>query len=362
MTLGPVNRQTGILKRQNLTNLASTTFSGTYAYGREGVDSSGHRYAVAGVIASSGAGAITNVTFDFDDNGAVGTLSGGSGSYSLATNAPSGRGTIQTMISTPGGPVTSNYVMYVVSPSDFFALSSDPVDANHPIQGGENLLQTGPFSTAALNSGGFVFYSGGIDPSSGGSDAVIGQAQVTTSGNATVIIDENTNGTSQTEVNGSAVLTVAPSGRVTGTGAILGYSFVIYLVDSTQGFIVGLDPFSSSGYIQKQTLNSFSTSTITGQFFFGGGAPTTGGAYDSGTVTFNPGSGITTGKDDESSPSGLQPNSPTNGPYTFSAATTAPGQGNVGGWLAYIISPSELVFSVGTVANPSPAEIVIVQH
>jgi hypothetical protein len=376
-TTGQVQRLTGVLKQQNLAGLTSTTFNGTYAFGRSGVDSSGHPFSAAGLITPNGAGTVTSTSFDFDDGGTTGTLSGGSGSYSLATNAPGGRGTAQITINS----VTSNYAFYVVSPSDVFVLSTDPTDANHPIISGENLLQTGTFSTSVLNGGGYVFYAGGVDPSNGGSDTVLAQSQFTTSGNATVTIDENTNGISQAEASGAAVFSVASNGRVTATGSILGYSFVTYMVDSTQGFVVGLDPLASSGYIQKQTVSSFSTSTISGQFFFGGGAPTDGGEYDSGTANFSPGtpSGILTGTDDGSSPDylidcplnvqgctggGLQPNGAFSGTYNFTTAPTAPGQGNIGSQtIAYIISPSKIVMmQTGTSQSQNSAEIYIIQQ
>lgn len=375
-TTGAGQRAQGILKQQNLTSLTSTTFNGTYAFGRSGVDSSGHPFSAAGLITPNGAGTITSTSFDIDDGGTTATLTGGSGSYSLATNAPGGRGTAQITIDS----VTSNYAFYVVSPSDIFVLSTDPTDANHPIISGENLLQTGPFSTSVLNGAGYVFYAGGVDPSNGGSDTVLAQSQFTTSGNTTVTVDENTNGISQAEASGAAVFSVASSGRVTATGSVLGYSFVTYMVDSTQGFIVGLDPLASSGYVQKQTPSSFSTSTISGQFFFGGGAPTDGGEYDSGSVNFTVGSpsGTITGTYDSSSPDylidcsqsggctggGLQPNSTISGNYNFTTAPTAPGQGSVGTQIiAYIISPSKIVMmQTGTSQDQNAAELFIVQQ
>jgi hypothetical protein len=375
-TAGAAQRLTGVLKQQNLASLASTTFNGTYAFGRSGVDSSGHPFSAAGLITPNGAGTITNTSFDIDDGGTTATLTGGSGSYSLATNAPGGRGTAQITIDS----VTSNYAFYVVSPSDIFVLSTDPTDVNHPIISGENLLQTGTFSTSVLNGGGYVFYAGGVDPSNGGSDTVLGQSQFTTSGNATVTVDENQNGISRAEASGAAVFSVASNGRTTATGAVLGYSFVLYMVDSTQGFVVGLDPLGSSGYVQRQTLSSFSTSTISGQFFFGGGAPTDGGEYDSGVVNFTVGSpsGTITSTYDSSSPDylidcsqsggctggGLQPNSPISGNYNFTTAPTAPGQGSVGTQIiAYIISPSKIVMmQTGTSQDQNAAELFIVQQ
>jgi hypothetical protein len=381
-TTGQNPRLTGILKQQNLTNLSPSTFSGTYAFGYEGMDSDGYRIAAAGLVTADGAGNVPNTALDVNDNGAVLTLSG-SGAYSLAPNAPGGRGTGQFNTPVPGGLVTANDALYVVSPSDVFVISTDPTDASHPILSGELKLQTGPFSTSALASGsGYVFYASGFDSSNGTSNITLGQAEFTNTGSGTLTIDVNDYGIDATEVSLPVTFTVDSNGRMTAAGA------VIYLVDSTQGFLIGTGGSVGAGYIEKQTLSSFSTSTISGQFFFGGGAATTKSSFDSGTINFSPGtdSGTFMVTDDNSSPNftlgcaqdcsgsgGLQPNGSFSAPYTFTTAPTAPGQGCLGdvvagqsclgNLLGYIISPSKMIFmQTGTPMNQNPAEIFIVQQ
>jgi hypothetical protein len=97
--------------------------------------------------------------------------------------------------------------------------------------------------------------------------------------------------------------TVDPNGRITGANL----PPVIYLVDSTRGFLIGTGGSVGSGYIQQQTLSSFSISTFSGQFFFGGGGATTGGPFESGTVNFTPcaPSGTVTATADSSLPNFL---------------------------------------------------------
>jgi hypothetical protein len=159
---------------------------------------------------------------------------------------------------------------------------------------------------------------------------------------------------------------------------------IIYLVDSTQGFLIGSGGLVGSGYIQQQTLSSFSTSTISGQFFGGGGAATIGGPFESGILNFTPGapSGTVTGTIDSSRPNfllgctqdcggggGLQPSNSFSAPYTISTAPAAPGQfcwfGDCpgDGTLGYIISPSKaILMQTGTSTNTNPAEIFILQQ
>jgi hypothetical protein len=377
-------RLTGLLKQQDLT---SPTFNGTYAFGWEGMDSSGYRVAAAGLISSDGAGNLTNTSFDVNDNGNLVTLTGAAGSYNLASGAPGGRGTLQIVIPVGGGSVTANEVLYVVSASDAFFMSIDPTDTSHPILIGEAKLQTGPFSTSVLASGsGYVFWTSGIDSSNGASITTLGQAQFTTNtGVATVTADSNDYGVEGPEGSAQATFTIDSSGRMTITG--LGPNApIVYMVDSTQGFAVGGSGTVASGYVQQQTLSSFSTSTISGQFFFGGGAPATEGSYESGSLNFAPGepSGTIAIAFDSSRPDrnlfcdqcngGLQPNNSFKGfPYTFSAGASAPGQGCLGDVVAgpacqgnligYIISPSKMVFmQTSTPDNTSGAEIFVLQQ
>jgi hypothetical protein len=382
---GQAQRLTGVLKQQDLT---APAFNGTYAFGWEGMDSSGYRMAAAGIITSDGGGNLTNTSFDINDNGSTATFTGGSGSYNLPSGAPGGRGTLQIIIPIGGGSsVTANDVLYVVSASDAFFMSIDPNDASHPILIGEAKLQTGPFSTSMLASGsGYVFWTAGIDSSNGASITTIGQAQFTTNtGVATVTADSNDYGVEGPEGSAQATFTVDSSGRTTITG--LGPNApIVYMVDSTQGFAVGGSGTVAFGYVQQQTLSSFSTSTISGQFFFGGGAPATEGSYESGSLNFAPGepSGMIAVTVDSSRPDhnlfcdqcdgGLQPNNSFSGlPYTFSAGAGAPGQGCLGDVVAgpacqgnligYIVSPSKMVFmQTSTPDNTNNAEIFVVQQ
>jgi len=380
-TAGNGTRAEGFLKQQNLTNITSSSFNGTYAIGLDGVDGSGGRIAIAGYITSNGVGGITSITEDVNDTGSVTNIPTGtiSGTYNLATNAPSGRGTEQVT----GSGNVSNSVFYSISPSDAFVMTTDPIDSNHPIVSGESKLRTSTaFPTTPPNSTNYAFYLSGIDNSNGGSTTTLGQTQfgASSNGKATAItLDENDNGIESAEqvLSGASALTfsIAANGKMTGSGGAQIPLF--YMIDTTQGFIVGTDSLASSGYIQQQT-GPLNNTSVPANAFFGGGAPTAGGTYEVGAVSFNTAALTLTGTSDTSGPSGgLQPNSPisNNGAaitYTFSAVTgfnpTAPGQGIFGGGdiLAYIVSPTKIVFmQVGTTAQikgPNPAELFIGQQ
>ncbi len=380
---GQGGRSQGILKQQNLTGLGPSTFSGTYVFGEDGVDYNGGRVAAAGLLTSTGAGILNNINLDLDDNGSAATITGGSGSYTLASGAAGGRGTFSDTITTAGGPTTSNGVVYIVSSSDALIMGIDPLSSNNIIFGGELKKQTGPFTANTLDNKNYVFYVSGMDSSNGGNDITLGYAQVGTSGAATVTLDENDNGTEQAEKSQALTFLITASGPTAGRMTVSGGGGapVFYLIDSTQAFLVGTDSSNLSGYMQQQSCGSCNNSSVPATAFFGGGGANTGSSYDSGAATFTPGTptGTITGADDSSSPNyntqgctgcgGLQPNSPltSNGspvayaftPFSNSNITfspTATGQGLLGGGtLGYLVSPTKVVFmQIGATSGFGP--------
>jgi len=410
---GAAIRAEGVLMQQNTSAFQPSSIDGTYVFGRQGVDVDGGPFVIAGLFTANGAGAISGLSADYDDyfTGAVNVPGPGTGTFTLASNAPGGRGTSQTTISGVGGSIVSNYVAYVVSPSELLSMSTDLADANHPIVSGEVKLQTGPFTATTLDGNGYVVSQTGIDGGNGGNQTTVGQATVTTNGAATVILDQNDNGVMNPDNSGnpgpeqnmSLTFEITSTGRATISGAGSG-SPVFYLIDSTQAFFVGTNSAGGSiqfGYFQKQTGGPFSNTTLPATAFFGGAAPNTGSEFDVGAVTFNTSADTISGTDDESSPSGqncsqncngngLDPNSiignngSTSVPYTFTAVSnasytftpTAPGQGLFGGGdiLAYSVSPTKVVFmqigqtngfggfTPASETSANPAELYIGQH
>jgi hypothetical protein len=349
--------QSGVLMKQDPASFNVSALTGNYTFGEVGVDSNGGRFAGAGVVNSNGTGMFPNIIGDFDDAGTVsGPVTGGTGTYTVAAN---GRGTATTTLTILGKAQTSNLVLYMVSSSVsssevLFMTTGNP--NTEAILSGELKKQAGPFSTAALNGNGFVFYTTGVNPgNAGGNVTAVGQATfTTTAGNATVTIDENNNGTLKPEQHiTSAVFNLDATGRMTVMG--LGTTPpIIYLVDANSGFSVGTDNGVPFGYVERQAGSAFQTCSIAGSFYFGGDAPTTGAQYQSGTASFNCPSGGTSsinGKADDSGPNGLKTENISGG-YSFSVSSTPPGKGTVGSnSIAYAISVTKIVF-MSTGANP----------
>lgn len=122
---------------------------------------------------------------------------------------------------------------------------------------------------------------------------------------------------------------------------------IVCLIDTSSAFVVGTDNGVPFGYAGRQTSSFFQTSSISGSFFLGGDAPTTGAQYQSGTANFNSppnGTPSINGKADDSGPNGLKTENITGG-YSFSVASTPPGKGTVGtNSIAYAISMTKIVF------------------
>lgn len=353
---GGTIRVSGILLKQDPTSFAANQFNGTYAFGEQGVESNGNRLTSAGLITSNGAGALSNLSADLDGGGAIATLTG-NGTYSLATNAPGGRGTgsTTTTVTPPGSSSTGHFVFYMVSSSHALFMTTDLLSTGQPIQSGELRKQSGaPFAATALDNKDYVFYVEGIHGGDGGNDTVIGQSTFSTGGHAAITLDENKSGAEQATQTPTGVFNIGTNGRTTLSGLPSGANPpVFYLIDSTSAFIVGTGGSAESGFVEQQTPG-LSTASFTGSFFFGADAPNTGSQYQSGTVTLN--AGNVNGTGDRSGPDGLGIDtiSPANGgTYSFSSATVPIGKGTVGSApnpsIAYAVSPSKIIFmSTGT--------------
>jgi hypothetical protein len=349
--------QAGVLMKQDPTSFNAGALSGTYAFGVAGVDLNGGRTAAAGVFTANGAGTLSNLSEDFDSVTAPSGVLTGSGS---STMTASGRGTSTLTINVPGGTATSHSVLYMVSSSEILLMTTDTLGSNTPgsntsILSGEAKKQTGPFTQTALNGNSYIFSTVGLSNSDGSNQATMGRITLTTSGSTTNgsfsgVIDDNGN----PESTPSGTTLIGTNGRMTLPTGGGGNPPIFYFVNSSLAFIVDTSNSVAFGSFEQQT-GPFGTASITGPYFFGAEAPTTGSSYSSGAATFTPATGVITGTEDRSASDGLRANNPisNNGgaavtycfaPSTCTPPTTATGQGNVGGSLAYIISASKIIF------------------
>jgi hypothetical protein len=338
-------RAEGVLMKQSGGPYSNSQVNGNYVFGEDGIDSLGGRIAQAGVATANGAGALSNFDRDLDDNGTLETNDTmGSGTYNF--DMTTGRGT-ETF--TRNG-VTTNSVLYFVSPTQGLVMTTDPLSSTSAILSGEYRKQaTTNFAGTELNGSGYVARTYNTDTGNGGNDLLLAQVQVTTASNATLTLDENDNGVMNgggIEKVGPITLAIASNGRMTISGTGAGsHPPVFYLVGPSGGFVVGTDTSAaSSGFLEQQTGGPFSNASFTGQFFFGEGVLIQNESNESGTVTFDGAGGLTAGSRDSSGPDGLNNQSLAAGTYSFSNTSIPIGQGNVGKHtLAYAVSPSRLI-------------------
>jgi hypothetical protein len=256
-------RGTGILRKQKLINFAAQDFSGNYAFGFAGADSSANRLALAGVIQADGNSHLQNGNADVDDAGTLSTdISGVTGTFLVA---PNGRGTATFSGITSA---TLNYAFYMVSPSDVLFAGLDPISATNPLTSGEAILQTqASFDAASLN-GASVATATGVDAA--GKSSVLADLLSTDGvGGISATSDANDGGTITSNASASGTYSFASNGRfvLSGLGSQLA---VAYLTGPNQGFVIGQDAAASLGVIEAQSGGlTFDASSIAGYFSFG---------------------------------------------------------------------------------------------
>lgn len=342
----------GIIRLQDPTAFSTSKFTGNYAFGGSGVNSSSQRFAIAGV-ADLSSGTVTGGTADADDGGTVFSNQNiVSGSYAI--NSATGRGTLSFIV----GASTIDFAFYVVSSNEAIVMTTDPLSLTNSIAAGEAKLQSGSFSSSSL-SGTIVLHDTGLSPS--GPLVVLGLLSANGVNSISGPTLNNVAGMSGTSTL-SETYAVAPNGRVVLTGGST--PPVFYLYGANQGFEVGTGPDSSFGFLENQAAGPFSDTSLSGLYFIGTEDPAASPVgMNSGEITAN-GSGASpafTGLIDESNLLGLSPGVP----FTASYSIGSNGVGNITVSGApttdtvIMISPTKLVFFEN--GNRNPAIFVVEQ-
>jgi hypothetical protein len=261
---GGGTRNSGVLLKQTTSAFTTASINGGYAFGFAGIDSldSGkNRFGLAGQFEADGAGNLPSGSLDSDDalSGASGNIPFVAGSsYTVATT---GRGTAN--IKTAQG--TAGYAFYIVSSSQLLFIETDTFQSGgNPLVSGMALQQSanGSFSVSNFNATG-VFQTTGLESSTAVSQ--VGLITGNGSGGFSLTSDLNTGGT-LTSPTGTGAYSVDPTGRLTGL------AFIVYLVSNNQGFIIGVDPAVSFGFMTAQS-GPFTDASLSGTYAGGSLAP-----------------------------------------------------------------------------------------
>jgi hypothetical protein len=263
----------GVAEKQN-TAVLSTIPSGTFAFRMHTASPSRASSGTVGAMTISG-GVITG-SEDVNLNAVVssGTLSG-----SLNVPDPTnGRGT-GTLTDSLG--VTSTFVYYVVDSSNIRFFSTTPATVGL----GRAELQSGaPFSNSSLNGGYALGIKGDTATFFDGFQAVGRFSANGTGGISAGAEDLAQDGAISSNISFTGTYSVTSNGRATVTvnGAGLPAQAIIWMVSPSRAFVLinSANPVAE-GTIDLQRSNSFSNSTIVGQFgFVMDGFDTTPNTYD----------------------------------------------------------------------------------
>ncbi len=211
--------------------------------------------------------------------------------------ASTGRGTLAIVFPSGGG--TSNFAVYVVSPTKFFLVGIDPAGAStagtRDLLGGQALAQTATsFNAASLNATSVyrldreaLATTGSFYP-----DAQVGLYTFNGAGKLTLAADENAGGVASS-LGGTGTYTIAGNGRVSAfltTASGLGgctdcvsLQTFFYLVGPNQGFAMDFSSGVNFGDFEPQTAAPMTTN---GAYAFGTLGPVVAAGTDqSGVLT-----------------------------------------------------------------------------
>lgn len=253
----------GFLRLQDSTSFSTSKFTGNFAFGASGVNSSAQRFAIAGV-ADLATGSVTGGTADADDGGTV--FSNESlvpGFYSV--DPATGRASLSFSV----GVATVNFAFYVVNSGEAIGITTDSLSVTNPIAAGEAELQSGSMTASSL-SGNIVLHDTAL--SSTGPIVVLGLLNADGVSNISGPTFNNVAGTLGNPMF-SGSYTVASNGRVAFSGGA--NPPVFYLYGTNQGFEVGTGPDSSFGFLENQAAGPFGDASFSGAYFLGVEDPVT---------------------------------------------------------------------------------------
>ncbi|MGC2399205.1 MAG: Ig domain-containing protein, partial [Acidobacteriaceae bacterium] len=255
---GSGTRGSGVLKTSTLGN--TSAIINNYAFSLTGVDASQNPIAIVGSFKADGAGNITGYAADTNDNGAVMSETGFTGTYAVNDI----RGTMQFKL----GGNTYNYSFYQVTPHELLAISTDTLSANVPLVSGIIDQQTGTFGNSSL-SGAAVLQLSGLASISGAllPDVTLGLFTGDGNGNVSVAYDEYKGQLLSPQTFTGTYSVDATSGRVALKSS--GTPSFVYLLDNNQAFVLGGDSSVSSGLLQPQSGSNFTNASFKGSYLGG---------------------------------------------------------------------------------------------
>jgi hypothetical protein len=269
-------RASGTILQQTTGDLTGGVLQANYAFGLQGVNSSGGRVTQAGAFTLAPGTTTSNVSrgyFDYNNAGTV-VFAGGTDGASAGTLNTTGSSISSTTGRTTGTFVaedacaatcTYHWVVYIVDRYQFIVASSDILGANTPLVAGQAAASTTGYSTGSLNnSDGYIIEATGA--TAGEPNAELEQLQFTTA---------NVSGTEWTYAGGAAATSTVAGApfEASRVGRFTFGNTVLYLTNPSvselpAAFVVTTDLSVAEGLMVAQQSFKFSPSG-NGRFFFG---------------------------------------------------------------------------------------------
>jgi hypothetical protein len=248
---------------------------GNFAFLLSGTDINQNQQALVGSFQTDGAGNIQAGEADANQVVPVGGVptrevayfSSLGGSYSVDTD---GRGVLTFTI----GGSSFHFSFYEVSPQEWLVISLDPATLNSPLVSGIAYQQSGaPFNTASLPALSVLEVSG-VGPASGAATPIpdISLGVATSDGNGNVAYSFDEYDGSLTSGSSTVAYSVdATTGRTTATAGAATQP-ILYIINNTSAFYLGVGPSGQSGMIEAQTGAPFNAASFSGDYL-GGSLP-----------------------------------------------------------------------------------------
>jgi hypothetical protein len=193
-----------------------------------------------------------------------------------------------------------------------------------------------------------------------GPNVTIDLLTITSTGNFSLIEDQDQAGTVTNNNTRTGTYTVASNGRVTLPTGGGKNPPVLYLVNANDAFLVGTGGSAELGLLEPQSGSNFSNSSLNnGMYFLGTQDPSGSGVTtDSGTMTITNSTASFSGTTDSSGTAGLTHGQGISGNYSV----TANGTGMFGtSGVLILIAPSKFVFIDESAGNTNPSVTVVDQ-
>ena len=341
----------------------------------------GFAFGLDGFAAASAAGALTRraiigeTQFNGTGGGSGELLSTAIGATPTVPSAvtiaiaPNGRGTLTYTI--PNGVPNVNLIVYVVSSSRMFVLSSSTASTGgtHDLLCGQILQQTiasSSFNATSLNATS-VLREQRLTLNSANvfvPDVQLGLVTFTGAGKLTLTSDEN-NGGVITSDSDAGSYTVATNGRVNltllnglgGCADCVSTQTYMYLVGANQGFLMDFATSPNFGCFVPLTATGIGLASFTGNYSAGTLSPLAQAGPELTEAINSTGTGTLTGTADQNAAATLSPDTAFSASYTIatSGRGVIAGTGNV--QVLYIISPARALLLDLTSANPAVREV-----